>query len=991
MALNKQVLNLNFAQGLDTKNDPKQVQPGKMLALTNTIFQTGGMLQKRNGFNMLSSLPNSSATFLTTFNQNLTALGDNVYAYLKGNQSWVTKGELQTVDLSVMSMVRDSHSIKSTDSATATNGFTCIAYQKDDGVGHLYYAIIDSTTGQSITPESLVSTANNAAGKVFVLGKYFIIVYTATSGTLKYRSININNPTSVSSEVVLAAGAARAGTHDGYVTNNSLYLSWGSDTHNTRVSFLNSFLVQGPVVTVATGGFDVSVTAITADISLSIPNLYIAFSTGAKVFMFVLASNLTTILGVTAITDLGSDSVNNLALSADNAVATVVYDIGTGGGGPLDEILYRTCTLAGTVSAEVTLIKSLGLYSKPFILNNKIFLLATYTSSFQPTYFLLDLDGNAVAKIAYSNGASSTAFVQNISVLDNNIYLTYLFKTELSAINSSQGSATPNAIYAQTGINLMKLDFNPTKMTSEIGSNLHLSGGFLWAYDGSYLVEQNFHLWPDYNSVSTNTSGGNITAQQYYYVVTYEWTDAQGNIHRSAPSIPIGVVTTGSTSTNTLTIKTLNLTYKNEVRIVIYRWSATNQIYYRITSITSPLLNDKTTFTVQYVDTAADSTIVGNDILYTTGGVIENIGPPATNIMALYKSRLFLVDAESPNLLWYSKQVIQSTPVEMSDLFTLYVAPTTAAQSNTGEITALSALDDKLIIFKKDAIYYLVGNGPDNTGANNDFSEPQFISSVVGCNSKNSIVFTPNGLMFQSDKGIWLLDRNLGTQYIGAPVEAFNNLAVLSAVNIPGTNQVRFTLEGNITLMYDYYYDQWGTFTNIPSISSTLYQNVHTFIDGQGRISQENIGSYLDGSNPVLMSFTTAWFSLNGLQGFQRAYYFYLLATYYSPHKITIKIAYDYDDSTEQTVVITPDNRNTAWGSETVWGGGSVWGGSSAIEQWRVFLNKQKCQSFRLTVQESYDASIGGTAGAGFTMSGIALVVGQKKGYTTLRPSRSAG
>ena len=74
-------------------------------------------------------------------------------------------------------------------------------------------------------------------------------------------------------------------------------------------------------------------------------------------------------------------------------------------------------------------------------------------------------------------------------------------------------------------------------------------------------------------------------------------------------------------------------------------------------------------------------------------------------------------------------------------------------------------MDDKLIIFKKDAIYYITGTGPDNTGANGTFSDATFITSTVGCANPSSIVLMPNGIMFQSDKGIWLLDRQLGTTY----------------------------------------------------------------------------------------------------------------------------------------------------------------------------------------------------------------------------------
>ena len=269
---------------------------------------------------------------------------------------------------------------------------------------------------------------------------------------------------------------------------------------------------------------------------------------------------------------------------------------------------------------------------------------------------------------------------------------------------------------------------------------------------------------------------------------------------------------------------------------------------------------------MSYVDTLSDAQILGNSLIYTTGGVIENIGAPATAITTLFKSRLFLVDSEDKNLLWFSKQVIEAVPVEMSDLFTKYIAPTTSAQGATGPITALSAMDDKLIIFKKDAIYYITGTGPDNTGSNDDFSEPVFITSTVGCANPLSIVFSPRGLMFQSDKGIWLLGRDLSTSYIGADVEQFNASVVQSAVNVPATNQVRFTLSTGETLMFDYYYSQWATFIGVPAISSTLFQGFHTYINSFGQVYQESPGTYLDGSRPVLMSFTTSWINTAGLR-----------------------------------------------------------------------------------------------------------------------------
>src|ERR1700677_556451 len=136
----------------------------------------------------------------------------------------------------------------------------------------------------------------------------------------------------------------------------------------------------------------------------------------------------------------------------------------------------------------------------------------------------------------------------------------------------------------------------------------------------------------------------------------------------------------------------------------------------------------------------------------------------------------------------------------MSDLLTFYIAPNAGTTTSTGPMKCIFPMDDKLIIFKQNAMYYINGTGPDNTGANSQYSQAIFITSTVGCANQNSIVFIPQGLMFQSDKGIWLLGRDLSTNYIGAPVENTNQYLITSATTIPGTTQVRFTLNNGTAL-----------------------------------------------------------------------------------------------------------------------------------------------------------------------------------------------
>ncbi len=133
------------------------------------------------------------------------------------------------------------------------------------------------------------------------------------------------------------------------------------------------------------------------------------------------------------------------------------------------------------------------------------------------------------------------------------------------------------------------------------------------------------------------------------------------------------------------------------------------------------------------------------------------------------------------------------------------------------------------------------------------------------------------------------------------------------------------------------------------------------------------------------MSFTTGWINLAGVQGYQRAYEMYFLATYITPHKLNVQIAYDYNSSPTQSSLIEPNNFNGPYGSDTLYGGSSPYGGNSNIEQWRVFLEQQQCQSLQITVDESFDPSFGTVAGAGLTLSGINFVVGLKKAYPRLR------
>jgi hypothetical protein len=1348
MAINKAPLPINFSKGLDLKSDPFQVQPGNFLKLENTIFTKAGLLAKRNGFSSLAPLPDKTYSYTTTFGGNLTAIGSSLSAYSAANQNWVNKGFIRPVSVKTSTLIRNNSNQIQVDTAIAPNGNICTVYNElNNGNTLVKYAIADSTTGQNIIPPTLIPVSSGVVtgcARVFVVGNKFMVVFTnviAAQNHLQFITIAYNNPTAVSTAADITTSYNNTSTGvswDAVVVNQSLYVGYNvtASPGTVAITYIGpTLVVAAPTVITPGTGQPGDIISMAVDTTNPTPIICLtrygeAFSIyGRRLNSYLFDTNLNNVYTVSNFPVPPAKVVNLTTCitqgtpGSSGGLLTVTYEIANAytfdATLPCNYIVQTTYPMFATgasPSSQVIVCRNVGLASKSFIINNEAYVLAVRSSAYQPTYFLLNVNRSTaampviVSKLAYANaGGYYVLGLPSVNVQGTMAQFPYFRKDSIQAVNKNTNVPAGNqiaGIYSQTGINLASINFTTAGVsTSEIGNNLHLTGGFLSMYDGYSPVEHGFHVWPElslnadntYHGITQSLSGGGLAPNTYFYQFTYEWTDNQGNAHRSAPSIPVkvdtstispsvvhygtyasgataitvdsalnfqagqlivgidlpGSITAGTTitsitgttlnisapttaigtkarvavitprnatnvngtfiigvntiatttttgisvgqsvvdqttpanipagtvvtaidpTTNTITISnntvaasgtggdsiylftqpvsitaafttgtstmtvnsvaelvigqtlvditnssnlpnglttitainpvtkvitvsqpnnaivtadklypvflptlfqstftkgmivlpvsslaglavgqivtdtdntgtlqgksqivsidtvnttitlslptindsavapgntlsvsatlsniisvpTLRLTSKisNPVKIVGYRWSASQQNYYQFTSIITPVLNSTTVDSIAITDTSNDYVILGNNLIYTTGGVVENIGAPACSLMTLFDTRLFLVDAEDQNLLWFSKQVVEATPVEMSDLFTMYVSPTSGAQGSTGPITALSVLDDKLIIFKKNAIYYMNGEGPDNTGQQNGYSPPVFITSTVGCTNQNSIVFMPNGLMFQSDKGIWLLDRNLNTTYIGAAVETLTTGAtVAGALNIPSTNQVRFTLDSGVTLMYDYFYQQWGSFTGVAALSSTLYQNLHTFINALGQVYQESPGQYLDGSNPVLINFTTGWMSLAGLQGYERAYFFYILGNYLSPHTLVIDIAYDFQASPSQQCIIAPNMYAPPSGGDTLYGGSASYGGSSSIEQWRVFFAQQKCQSFQLTIREQYDASLGVPPGAGLTMSGINMIVGLKKGYTTIRASKSVG
>lgn len=459
---------------------------------------------------------------------------------------------------------------------------------------------------------------------------------------------------------------------------------------------------------------------------------------------------------------------------------------------------------------------------------------------------------------------------------------------------------------------------------------------------------------------SVTLSGGGLTSgASYLYYATYEWFDFQGNKHISAPSDPARLTPASPNTGFFLRVAVLPETYKTTggrpIAVNIYRTLANATIPYKVNTL---YVEEGLFPNGMWYDDQPDAGIVGNEILYIASGEVDNSPLPESTFLSSYKARAIGVRQESSSF-WYSKQVLPGGPVRFSDFFEWNVDPV------DGPVRAAVEMDDKLVIFKDRSLYYLVGNGPSVTGANNSFSEPVSISAEVGCPFPLSIVVTSIGLMFKTLRGIYLLNRGLGTEYIGAPVERYNDLTITGSLFLPDFNEVRFFTEEGTTLVFDTFLKQWYTRSDQEVVAATLSQNTPVYVDATAGVWIEGDG-YTDDGAAINRVLETGWMSFDQVEGFQRVYKMLIMGEYKSPHELTVEVFTDFNDalpSQTQIIVPLPDQPY----------------------EYRLFFTRQKTTSVKVRITETVLAPFG----EGMELSALTFEVGVKAGVNKLPADKS--
>lgn len=1030
MPLEKKVIGLNFTQGLDTRDDPFIVAPGKMLLLQNYTLGVNNSFTRRDGWDALVSTSSGTGNGLATFENELLVVDDrNLYSYSLGSGALASKGRISPLTLTREAVKHSDRTQTEYDIATSGT-LTAYVYTEADAGWTTFRGVSliirDEDTGNIVFNQSLSTSVTAVTPRVCYVttqaggsdANCFIVAW---KDGVNIKAISVNTSTLAASAVVNAATTVYN------VVAGQDFIDMVTDQGNGLLVFVSDAAVATTAVSAihiryvagVTSSASLAVVAIVGAVARDdIRGLCVAqFNVTGKFGVGITSNTTGTLSGI--LTTTSSTITTSFAAAVIDAAAptnvrrgsritattynstTLAYiydqadDYASGGVQPLN---YTSVTVTNGIDEGPSLIINSNtkaaagaqyppsgpfiagkaftrggvVYFPAYVIANDI----TENGGVQPTWFLLDLDGVVNAKaLVGSYGAPFTgggATTPKSSTPSS----TPLIQTSYVAMAGEKSILTfaTGTALTVTGLCRIVMQFFGAQSVPyvELGKSAFFAGGSLTAYDGVLPTEAGFHLFPEGITAATLAAGPPyVDAGVHQYVAVYEWTDAQGHRHQSGTAVPVSA-TIAATNQATIVIPTIFMSSKPNINIVVYRTKVAGTTFYRVNSIIDRIANDTTAASVTYIDKIPDASL--GEVLYTTGGILANNGPPACSTLEVHQNRVFIGGLEQANQFQYSQPYVQNDFIGLQWNETL----SGRVDPNGGAIVGLTSLDDKMIFSCERRHFAMPGQGPNTTGLQNGYSQPDEIISDAGCSESRSILKTPLGVIFKSLKGWHVLDRGLQVKYIGTGVEAYNTASVFAAVLLDDRKEARFYVDGSEdALVYSYLVDQWSTFATASTVDALWWPNSETvyWLTPTGGLRTDNALGLDNTTVKFNSSLETAWIRLQPLvHGFQRVYKFLLKGSFVgdiavSNSTISIAAYYDYNDTIISTQTI--QTNACALGSDSSW-------------EFRWSLPIQKCQAVKFVITDTPD-----TSSVGSNLTSMSLEIGIKQGAAKLPAAQS--
>jgi hypothetical protein len=410
------------------------------------------------------------------------------------------------------------------------------------------------------------------------------------------------------------------------------------------------------------------------------------------------------------------------------------------------------------------------------------------------------------------------------------------------------------------------------------------------------------------------------------------------------------------------------------VGIEVYRTEANGTIYYLDSTFANPRHNGATNngkFTI--ILSQSDVAVSANAILIEPQA--RNVAPPSLRCLTVWQNRLCGIGPDG-RTIWISSIPADTEQPSWNEAYNVVI-------TDAVQLTAIAAMDDKLVAFSERRIWSIAGQAPDVNG-NNGNLVPQLISSDVGAIDERGVVAFSAGVMFQGADAFYLLDRGLTVQPVGLAVQSYNALypVCTSATVVDFESEVRFTMatddltSSGISLVYHSSLSAWTKRTHedlafgggVGFCSSALASGVwYGGCSGQSlSILQEDQTTWLDSGAFVSSSIVTPWIKMAGIQGFTRCQRIQFIFRPKTSASLYCELSADGESA--------PFYTNTFTSTQVATG---------RVE---VHIPRQKVEMFKAKWEDRIPGAGFGT-GQGIEMVAMRLLVGVKKGVGKLIPA----
>lgn len=935
MAIAKTPVVVRFGK-LDQLHSSKTSVLGTLEQAINVRQRKIGRYSKRYGYGVTDRTCDSgSITDSVALGSNdgapLLQTSSAVFLRDSANSTWRNKGSLQTV----MPGTRDLAFANAGSFPThCVSGTQLYSFSNDRVTGRIYYRITDTTTGAELVAATALDTDAYSSGTIeYTYGRPIVLGANVWFVYLKW-----DNPSyRIRLAKFVVATPAVAPTYTTLLSENS------GDPSLPDIRSMDAFLPTGgsyPAVIYSghqingTGGncFCFYIDPATAAVKAS-PGIVAVGSNAGSGYAYWLRDSVNSTdlwaAGVSSGTALNLYQItaSTLATSATTVLEAVV---GTSAAsmcgyvnGTTKVVFYCDNSTAANVETSVTTrynrtsttttstVFCRGQFpvSQPFLYNSNWYVITSHddvipatsvAANLQRAYYLRDASSttytNILARALYGLGGDigmRGAIASGITMTQNRTG----FCTEVS----SSGTTITSFLNGNVGGDLDFATYRTTWEFASLGSRLDnvtesqtiFPGGWPRQVTGGATVNEFTPAMFPRAVVGSVQAGGSMTVGVYQFSVCYLITDASGNFYRSAPAASDAFTLASTDRTARIVYPTLRTLDSNATAKV--------EMYLTTPGGSVPFLvkvnaNDPTVDTVT-VNFTSNPTF--GEALYTGGGVLSNYPAPPFRSSFTWNDRYWLLGTEDEGEAWHSKQFATGIGPEFAPPLKV------TCYGGTGSLRAGGVVSsDYAALFKRDAVFAVTGQGPDDTGGGGSF-QVRRISWDGGCTNHASVVAYPGGLLFQGLDGIiYRLNSGLAVDDIGAEALNYASGTVSRAMNFPKAREVRFWLSTGKILVLDYgnanenapdgywYLDSSDTFG--AASGAIVVNDLAQFVDSSGVVWKEVASQYYDGTSTAILQKldinTISPFDL-GIDG--RLSRLRFLGAYHSTHDIRISVAVD--------------------------------------------------------------------------------------------------